>query len=57
MGRPPIGKVAMSAAERVRRYHAKHDEQLKAEATATDDRLHVHPDGASALGDGVEIRR
>ena len=24
MGRPPIGKVAMTGAERVRRYRAKH---------------------------------
>ena len=35
MGRPPIGKKAMTGAERVRRHYAKHDEQLKAEATAT----------------------
>jgi hypothetical protein len=29
MGRPPIGKVAMSGAERIRRYRARHGKETR----------------------------
>jgi hypothetical protein len=37
MGRPPIGKTAMSATERVRRYRAKHQANTRGKVKASDE--------------------
>jgi seryl-tRNA synthetase len=37
MGRPPIGKTAMSATERVRRYRAKHQANKRGKGKASDE--------------------
>ncbi|MBV9529903.1 MAG: hypothetical protein JO283_02205 [Bradyrhizobium sp.] len=51
LGRPPIGKKAMTGAERLRRYRAKRDERLKAEAAA------IKPEIDRLKAENVELRR
>ena len=48
MGRPPIGKVAMSGSERVQRYRLKHVTKPVTKPNAAEARILGHVDGTDA---------